>query len=322
MDQREFGTSGFSASIMGLGMAALGRPGYITVGHDDDLAGRTDGFALEHHAHEVLDFAHRTGVTYVDVARSYGRGEEFVSTWLADRSITPADVVVGSKWGYVYTAGWQVDADVHELKVHTKKMLDSQWPESAALLGSHLRLYQIHSATRESGVLDNVDVLNRLGELRDRGTVIGITTSGPDQSVIIRRALEVEINGRVLFGAVQSTWNLLEVSAASALAEASAAGLGVIVKEVVANGRLTSRDQEVAGRLAEAAGDWTPDALAIAAALRQPWSGIVLSGAATQDQLASNLVALDVPSGVLADLPDMAETPEDYWGKRSALRWA
>lgn len=33
----EFGSSGLQVSAMGLGLAALGRPGYINLGHGDDL---------------------------------------------------------------------------------------------------------------------------------------------------------------------------------------------------------------------------------------------------------------------------------------------
>ena len=47
------------------------------------------------------------------------------------------------------------------------------------------------------------------------------------------RALEV--GG---FDCVQATWNVLEPSAGPALAAAHDAGLGVIIKEAVANGRL------------------------------------------------------------------------------------
>ena len=56
----------------------------------------------------VLDAAWASGIRYFDAARSYGRAEEFLSAWLAARGIAPADVVVGSKWGYRYTADWQV----------------------------------------------------------------------------------------------------------------------------------------------------------------------------------------------------------------------
>lgn len=51
--------------------------------------------------------------------------------------------------------GVQVDTggSPHEVKEHTASRLATQQAESSALLGGHLRLYQIHSATLDSGVL-------------------------------------------------------------------------------------------------------------------------------------------------------------------------
>jgi aryl-alcohol dehydrogenase-like predicted oxidoreductase len=230
-------------------------------------------------------------------------------------------VVVGSKWGYVYTADWRVDADVHEVKLHTRENLDRQHGESLALLGTHLRLYQIHSATLESGVLDAPEVVSRLAELRDEGLVIGFSTSGPRQAETVRRALAVEVDGGPLFGAVQATWNLLEPSVGPALAEAADAGVGVIVKEAVANGRLTSRNADLAERVGRLVPGWSLDAIAMAACLRQPWACVVLSGAATVDQLRSNLEALTVSADVLSTIPDLSEDAGDYWGMRSRLVW-
>lgn len=321
MQYGDLGATGITVSTVGLGLAALGRPGYITLGHDDDLAGRTDPSALEGHAHEMLDIARAAGITYIDTARSYGRAEEFLARWLESRPLSPDELIVGSKWGYVYTADWKVDAEVHEAKIHTTENLERQYAESAGLVGRHLRLYQIHSATPESGVLENPEVLYGLAELKDRGLVIGVSTSGPNQVDTIRQALEIEVDGRLLFGTVQTTWNLLERSAGEALGEAAEAGLGVIVKEAVANGRLTARNRAIADRLRAAAPEWTPDAIAIAAGLHQPWSNIVLSGAATSDQLASNLQGLDVPREVTDNLPPLGETPDEYWITRGRLPW-
>jgi aryl-alcohol dehydrogenase-like predicted oxidoreductase len=59
---------------LGLGLAALGRPGYINVGHGADLPS-TELEAMEAHAHRVLDAAYDGGVRYFDAARSYGRAE-------------------------------------------------------------------------------------------------------------------------------------------------------------------------------------------------------------------------------------------------------
>ena len=48
-------------------------------------------------------------------------------------------------------------------------MLERQYRESRHWLGAHLQLYQIHSATLESGVLDNKEVLRELARLRQQG---------------------------------------------------------------------------------------------------------------------------------------------------------
>jgi aryl-alcohol dehydrogenase-like predicted oxidoreductase len=321
MEFRDLGATGISLSAMGFGLAAIGRPGYITLGHDEDLAGRTDPSELEQHTHDLLDSALAGGITYVDTARSYGRAEEFLATWLESRRPAPSKPIVGSKWGYVYEADWKVDAEVHEKKIHTRENLDRQYAISAEAIGTHLRLYQIHSATRDSGVLENAGVLDRLAELRSDGLLIGLSTSGPNQADTIREAIELDVDGQRLFDVVQATWNLLETSAGEALAEASDAGLGVIVKEAVANGRLTSRDREVAENLGAVTSKWPPDAVAIAACLHQPWSSVVLSGAATSDQLTSNLTALEIPRSITTQLSELAETPDKYWGIRGTLPW-
>src|SRR5829696_4185840 len=143
------------SSPLGLGLAALGRPGYINLGHADDLGRDYDVAAMQSRAHAVLDAAWQAGVRYFDAARSYGRAEEFLGTWLRTRQIPPEAVSVGSKWGYAYTAEWQVHATAHEIKQHSLAQLRRQWPETSTNLGGYLRLYQIHSATLESGVLDD-----------------------------------------------------------------------------------------------------------------------------------------------------------------------
>ena len=145
---------------IGLGLAALGRPGYLNLGHERDLGEDRSVAALRRRTHEVLDAAYERGVRAFDAARSYGRAEEFLGEWL--RSRRPADVTVSSKWGYVYTAGWEVDADPPEVKHHDADTLRRQLGETREQLGEWLALYQIHSATPDSGVLSNDEVLGEL----------------------------------------------------------------------------------------------------------------------------------------------------------------
>lgn len=315
-----------SAPRLGLGLAALGRPGYINLEHGTDLGQKKGVSDLRGHTWAMLDAAWDAGLRVFDAARSYGRAEEFLGGWLRARGHAPATLTVGSKWGYTYVADWRSDAPVHEVKDHSLATLDRQWPETLAALGRAPDLYLIHSATLETGVLDDERVLARLADLGTQGVRVGLSTSGPRQADTLRRALAVRVNGACPFRAVQATWNLLEPSAGAALAEAHAAGWTVVVKEGVANGRLTARGLtgggDVPAPLAAEAGRLgvTPDAVALAAALQQPWVDVALSGASTPEQLHDNLRApgLEVD---LAALATLRGSPEAYWQQRSALAW-
>ena len=65
------------------------------------------------------------------------------------------------------------------------------------------------------------------------------------------------------------------------------------------------------------------DALALAAVLAQPWADVVLSGAATVDQLKSNVKASVVKwDSQTADLLGaLTELPSVYWFARAGLAW-
>ncbi len=316
------GASGPMVSRIGLGLAALGRPAYITSGRSGDLPDRSVS-GMRTRTDAMLDAAYAAGVRYADAARSYGRAEEFLGTWLADRG--HRDMVAGSKWGYRYTGNWQLDAAQQEVKDHSLATFERQVAETRRYLGGRLALYQVHSLTEDSGVLGDGPLLAAMAGLRREGVMIGLSTSGPLQATTLRRALSTTVDGEPLFSAAEVTWNLLEPSVAPAAAEAAAAGWAILIKEAVANGRLAPGG-DAAGpstQLARvaAAHRLTPDAIALAAALANPWAAVVLSGAVTTDQLAANLSALPV-----TDLDDldvvMAEPAEAYWSARSRRPWS
>ena len=307
MALRPLGATGLKVTPIGLGLAAVGRPGYITLGREHDIGTDRSVETLERRSHEVLDAAYDAGIRYFDAARSYGFAERFLASWLRQRALPPDAVTVGSKWGYTYVGDWRVDARVQEVKDHSLAALRRQIEESRAILGEYLDLYQIHSATLESGVLGDDAVLSELSALRAGGLRIGLSVSGPRQAEVIRQALAVRVDGINLFQSVQATWNLMEPSAGPALAEAHDAGWGVIIKEALANGRLASQDR-----------------IAIAAALANPWVDVVLSGAVTAEQVRSNVLAATVhfASDQLTELAKMAEPADQYWKERSQLAWA
>lgn len=305
---------------VGLGLAALGRPAYINVGRDDALPAPRTVEAMREASWRVLDAAYAAGIRWVDVARSYGLAEEFLAGWLAERGV--ADLTISSKWGYAYVGGWRMDADVHEVKEHSLAQFGKQWAESRALLGERIAVYQVHSLTPESPVFTDRPLLEALAGLTGEGVRVGFSTSGPAQAEVVDRALALRVAGRPVFTAVQSTWNVLEPSAGGALERAHRGGAHVLLKEALANGRLAARPPALLADIAERHGVG-PDAVAIAAALAQPWAGTVLSGAASAGQLSSNLDALAVrlSDADLERLGTLAESAVDYWAERGALAW-
>ena len=156
----------------------------------------------------MLDAAYAAGVRAFDAARSYGAAEAFLASWLERRGLAPEDVTVSSKWGYAYTAGWRVDAEGTRSRTSRASSSGASGARRARCSATTLRLYQIHSATLESGVLEDAAVREELAALRAGGIRIGLTVTGAGQAATIERALAV--GG---FDAVQATWNLHERAA-------------------------------------------------------------------------------------------------------------
>lgn len=309
-----------SPGRIGLGLAAVGRPAYITAARDVDLGDPSQRTTeqMQERAHRLLDAAWDAGVRYFDAARSYGHAENFLGSWLAAHPGRRPKATVGSKWGYEYVGQWRIDAREHERKDHSLGMFETQWPESVQALGNTPDVYLIHSVTPDSPALTDTGLLERLRQLVDTGVRVGISTSGPAQRHVIDRALTIPGSP---FTVLQATWNVLEQSAAPALHRVHAQGWLVVVKEALANGRLTDRGpMEHAIRLA-LRDHQTTDAYAIGAALAQPWADVVLSGAVTAQQLQANLAAR-VPRTLAQDLSALTLESGEYWTGRASLTWA
>ena len=67
----------------------------------------------------------------------------------------------------------------------------------------------------------------------------------------------------------------------------------------------------------------TLEKLAIAAALARPWANIVLTGAATVEQVRSNVdaLALDYDAELEEQLRSVAVSSDEYWRARSSFSW-
>ena len=85
---------------LGLGMAALGRPGYINLNRSSILGSDNRNVAtMQEQANVVMDRLFSLSVdsiAWLDCARSYGLSEKFVGEYLKSNHIKPENVYVSS----------------------------------------------------------------------------------------------------------------------------------------------------------------------------------------------------------------------------------
>ena len=168
--------------------------------------------ALRARTHEVLDFAYEAGIRDFDAARSYGRGEEFLGEWLRARN--PDGVTVSSKWGYVYTADWEVAADPPEVKHHDVETFRRQLAETRETSASGWRSTR-STPRRPTAACWTTTRCSRA--MQEAGLPLGVSVSGTSQA----ETIDLAASRSGIFDAVQATWNLHERAAGDALARAA-----------------------------------------------------------------------------------------------------
>jgi aryl-alcohol dehydrogenase-like predicted oxidoreductase len=313
-------------SHIGLGTAALGRPQYINIRKKETTPFSYDQFWQQSWA--VLDEAYRQGIRYFDTAPGYGMSEKLLIDWFNSKK--DYNIELATKWGYTYIANFDPDAIQHEIKDHSLSKLNEQWEQSKKLLPL-LSTYQIHSATRDSGVLENEEVLNRMAELKEeRKIFMGISTSGDDQVDIIKKALDIEIQGVRIFDTFQVTYNMLDQGLMEVADELKKRKKRIVIKEALANGRVFPNDNypnysklyNCLNRLAE---KYTVgvDAIALRFCIDTVQPFRVLSGAGTKSHIVDNLKALTIKleEEELLELQSFKQNATEYWAERKQLTW-
>ncbi|MFS4417918.1 aldo/keto reductase [Maribacter sp. 2307ULW6-5] len=311
---------------IGLGTAALGRPQYINLKQEENTVQDLDAFKEK--GIQVLEVAYRSGIRFFDTAPGYGLAEQLMLDWLQTKN--DASIEVSTKWGYTYVANFDPKATVHEVKEHSLAKLNAQWQVSRGLL-PHLKLYQIHSATLDTGVLENEQVLNSLYALKmEHKLQMGVTTSGANQTEIVKKALDVAVNGTQLFDAFQVTYNVLEQGLEGVCQALKHQHKKVLVKEALANGRIFSNaDYPHYGgcyRMLESLAkkyDVGTDAIALQFCAQTLPDSMVLSGASNVAHLEANLKAegITLSEEEVEKLKTCKVASADYWEERKRLNW-
>lgn len=313
---------------IGLGTAAIGRPTYINIRKDVDTR---SAFSLDNFKRDGIDLlenAYVSGIRYFDTAPGYGMAEELLLEWASKKN--DPSIEIATKWGYTYVAGFDPDAKVHELKEHSIDKLNEQWSQSQKLL-PHLRVYQIHSATFDTGVLHNKAVLDRLAHLKsEHDVIIGLSTTGANQTEVLNSSLEIAVDGSPLFDLCQVTYNIFDQSIASIAHEIDQQGRKLVIKEAMANGRVFpnmsyahyGRSYDVLAEMAEKY-QVGIDAIALRFCMDSICSYKVLSGASNNRDLLENLKAntFRLEERDIEILKSLAVNSTDYWQERQRLGW-
>jgi aryl-alcohol dehydrogenase-like predicted oxidoreductase len=312
---------------IGLGTAAIGRPLYINVKQEVNTA----SFSLpqfKENGLQVLDDAYTKGIRYFDTSPGYGIAEQLLVKWL-EKNNDPS-IRVSSKWGYTYVANFDPKAKLHEVKEHSIAKLNEQWEYSKKLL-PYLKVYQIHSATLDSGVLENQTVLKRLHEIKkENNIVIGLTTTGTNQAEVLEKALSIQVENEALFQSFQCTFNVLDQSILNNVEALQNLTGPLIIKEALANGRLIPNTNSLAyqnlyGILMHLAKkyDVGADAIALSYCMEIFPEALVLSGANNNAHLSANLKAsqFSLSTSEIEQLHTCRISSDKYWQERKKLTW-
>jgi len=311
---------------LGLGTAALGRPQYINVRLKEcDNSNLTE---FRKQSFSVLEDAYNNGIRYFDTAPGYGLAEELVLEWLQTKN--DKTIEIATKWGYTYTANFDANATIHEVKEHSLAKLNEQWNFSKQLL-PYLKVYQIHSATLETGVLENKEVLEQLAFLKKKHNLkIGLTTTGTNQIEVIKKALDVLVDGKQLFDLFQVTYNFLEQSLKEVYDELINQNKSIVIKEALANGRIFKNENyphynKMYATLENLSQKHNVgvDAISLKYCEQTVSNSIILSGVSNTNQLQENLKlnSFTLSNDEIETLNSFKVSNDSYWAERKKLEW-
>ncbi|MFT4831776.1 MAG: aryl-alcohol dehydrogenase-like predicted oxidoreductase [Psychroserpens sp.] len=311
---------------IGLGTAAIGRPQYININQETKAPFSLSEFRRK--GLEMLDYAYNAGIRYYDTAPGYGLAEQLLIDWLKEKN--DPNITVATKWGYTYVANFDPNAKLHEVKEHSLQKLNEQWEVSKQLF-PYLKYYQIHSATFESGILENEIVLERLFRLKQEHNIkVGLTTTGGNQTEVLKKGMDVHFKGEQLFEVFQCTYNILDQSIYELGCEIVSDKKQLVIKEALANGRLFPNVAYPAYsvfykklEMLSKKYDVGVDAISLQFCLAKLDGATILSGANKPEYLAQNIKVTEfrLSPEEIEELSKFKIDPSLYWQERKQLTW-
>ncbi|MCG6940963.1 MAG: aldo/keto reductase [Thiohalocapsa sp.] len=253
MDRRSLGRTGLEVAPIGFGAVKIGRNRGLKYPRGHALP---DAAGVGRLLHGIVDL----GINLIDTAPAYGTSEALIGRHLAARR---DEIVLATKVGERFGDGRSTfDFSAAGLR----RSIDASL---RALRTDAVDILLLHSDGHDLDILAHSDAVPVLMEARERG-----------------RARCIGLSGKTVAGAraalgwadvLMLTYNLDDASHAPVLAEAAAAGVGVLVKKALASGHLDA-------------------AAAIAFATAPAAVGAAVIGSLSLDHMRQNLAAARDPA--------------------------
>ena len=218
MALRPLGTTGLKVSSVGFGAFKIGRNQKTKYAESYELPDQAEVDSL---MDTILD----AGITLVDTAPAYGCSEQRIGTYL-QRSGARDRIVLATKVGEHFEDGasqWAFD----------RASVNTSIDQSLRHLGvERLDIVNVHSNGDDLNIIDQTDVLETLAARRDQGDLRVIGFSGKTLEGH-RRAIDHPTGIKALMIEL----NLEATEQSPLLEEASARGVGILIKKGLASGR-------------------------------------------------------------------------------------
>ncbi len=203
---------------LGFGTVKLGRNAKLRYTHPFDLPTEDEAAAL---LHGVLDL----GITLLDTAPAYGLAEARIGRHLAHRR---ADYTLATKAGETFSDGVsRFDFTGQALRASVECSLRD-------LRTDHVDILLLHSDGNDLHVLHETDAVATLHALRDGGKARHIGLSG--------KTVEGARAALAWADVLMVPYNAADREHGPVIAEAHAAGVGVLIKKALASGTLPPAD--------------------------------------------------------------------------------
>jgi aryl-alcohol dehydrogenase-like predicted oxidoreductase len=218
VDLRPLGRDGPLVTPLGYGAFKIGRNEGIKYPRGYDLP-------TEDEVDRLLNGILGLGINFIDTAPAYGLSEERIGNAISHRR---GEFILSTKVGETFEASRSTyDFSAEAVRASLQRSL-------RRLRTDVLDLVFVHSDGRDLEVLSRSDVVATLANLRDEGLVRRIGFSG--------KTVEGARAALAWADVIMVEYHLEDTTHAEVMAEARAAGVGVVVKKGLASGHLSAQE--------------------------------------------------------------------------------